>query len=85
MGQENFSEGSKGNIAVEYFRDLFRSSNPFDLEALFTGFQGRVTPAMNVMLSAPVSAEEIRKAAFNIKGSNAPGEDGLTGIFYQKF
>ena len=33
---------------------------------------------MNVMLSAPVSAEEIRKEAFNIKGSSAPGEDGLT-------
>lgn len=35
MGQEHFSEGAKGNIAVEYFRDLFTSSNPFDLETVF--------------------------------------------------
>ena len=40
---------------------------------------------MNMMLSAPVLAEEIRKAAFSVKGSSAPGEDGLAGIFYQKF
>lgn len=84
-GQENFSEGSKGNIAVEFFRDLFRSSDPFDLETLFTGFSSRVTDDMNVMLSAPVLAEDIRVAAFSVKGSSAPGKDGLTGAFYQKY
>ncbi|KAH0892354.1 hypothetical protein HID58_054783, partial [Brassica napus] len=30
-----------GNIAVEYFRDIFTSSNPWDLESLFEGFQSR--------------------------------------------
>lgn len=29
--------------------------------------------------------EEIRNAAFRVKGSSAPGEDGLTGVFYQKY
>lgn len=37
LGRENFSEGSKSNIAVEYFRELFLSTNPFDLESLFEG------------------------------------------------
>ena len=58
-GQENFSEGSKGDIAVEFFRDLFRSSDPFDLETIFTGFNSRVTDDMNENLTAPVLAEEI--------------------------
>lgn len=63
-GQEHFSEGSKENIAVDFFRDLFRSTDPFDLETLFTGFSSRVTDEMNVKLTAPVLAEEIRVAAF---------------------
>lgn len=58
-GHENFSEGSNGNIAVEFFRDLFRSLDPFDLETLFTGFNSRVTDNMNENLTALVLAEEI--------------------------
>ena len=85
LGQEHFTEGSKGNIALEYYRDLFRSSNPFDLESVFQGLNSRVSEEMNARLTAPISPEEIRKAAFSVKGSSAPGEDGLTGVFYQKF
>ncbi|XP_033134315.1 uncharacterized protein LOC117127769 [Brassica rapa] len=85
LGREHFSEGSKGDIAVNYFRELFMSSNPHDVESLFTGFQPRVTAAMNNLLLAPISEEEVRKAAFCVKSSSAPGEDGLTGVFYQRF
>lgn len=84
-GIEHFSEGAKGDIAVEYFRDLFMSSNPYDLESLFEGFQARVSPQMNLLLTAPVSVEEIKPAAFAVKSSSAPGEDGLTGVFYQQY
>ena len=35
LGNKHFSEGSKGEITVEYFRDLFLSTNPADLEFLF--------------------------------------------------
>lgn len=84
MGQEHFAEGSKGNIAVNYFREIFRSSDPFDLESLFDGFRSRVSDDMNLMLTAPISAEEIKRAAFSVKGSSTPGEDELTGTFYQK-
>ena len=83
--QEHFSEGAKRHLAVEYFRDLFSSSNPFDLETLFQGFESRVTAAMNSRITAPILDREIRDAAFCVKGSSALGEDGLTGIFYQKF
>ena len=85
LGNENYSEGSKGNIAVEFYRDLFMSSNPSDMEPLFEGFQAKVTPSMNEMMTKPVSTDEIRVAAFGVKGSSAPGEDGLTGLFYQKY
>lgn len=84
-GNEHFSEGSKGQVAVDYFRDLFMSSNPHDLETIFQGFQARVTSDMNARLIAPISDEEIKRAAFSVKSSSAPGEDGLTGLFYQKY
>ena len=85
FGNEHFTEGSKGNIAVEYFCDLFTSSNPVDLETLFEGFNARVTTEMNDSLTREVSPEEIKKETFGIKASSSPGEDGLTGFFYQKY
>lgn len=85
FGTEHFSEGAKGHITVEYFRDLFMSSNPHDLESIFVGFQERVSPEMNLSLTKPITDDEVRLAAFSVKGSSAPGEDGLTGLFYQKF
>ncbi|XP_018435702.1 uncharacterized protein LOC108807989 [Raphanus sativus] len=84
-GNEHFSEGSKGEIATNYFRELFLSSNPYDLESLFSDFPSRITEEMNVSLTATVSPEEIKKAAMSIDGGSAPGEDGLTGSFYQKY
>ena len=83
--QEHFSEGAKGSLAVDFFRELFTSSNPVDLETLFLGFNSKVTAEMNARLTATVTLEEIKAAAFCVKGSSAPGEDGLTGIFYQKY
>lgn len=47
MGQEYFLEGAKGNIAVEFCKDLFTSSNPHDLESILRGFGPRVTDSMN--------------------------------------
>lgn len=85
QGTEFFSDGAKGDITVEYFSDLFMSSNPVDLESLFEGFHGKVTAEMNKMLTKEVTAEEIRKAPFSIKGRSDPGEDGITGVFYQQY
>lgn len=85
LNREHFYEGAKGEIAVSYFRELFMSSNPFDLETLFSGFQQRVNQEMNSSLTASVTAEEIRDAAFSVKSSSAPGENGLNGAFYQRF
>lgn len=83
-GQEQFSEGSKGSLAAVYFRDLFTSSNPYDLDSLFQGFEPRVTSKMNSVLTSPVLKEEIKRVARSITWSNA-GADGFTGIFYQWF
>lgn len=61
------------------------SSNPSDMEQLFEGFPCKVTESMNAELTKPISPEEVKRATFGIKGDSAPGEDGLTGFFYQKY
>lgn len=85
LGTEHYSEGAKGHVATEFYRDLFMSSNPHDLVSLFDGFTERVTPEMNTLLCKEITPEEIRRAAFAIRGKSAPGEDGFNGIFYEKY
>lgn len=48
-GREQFSEGYKGNIAADFFRALFTSTNPSDFEPLFDGFNTRVTASIPVL------------------------------------
>jgi hypothetical protein len=40
---------------------------------------------MNDVLLAPFSAEEVKKALFDIGDLKAPGPDGLHAIFYKRF
>lgn len=82
-GFEQFSKGSKGNIATYYFRNIFERSNPSDLESLFEGFSPKATRDIKLVLTAHVSDMEVKLAAFIIKCSSGLGADGLTGNFYQ--
>ncbi|KAG7586642.1 Reverse transcriptase zinc-binding domain [Arabidopsis thaliana x Arabidopsis arenosa] len=84
-GVEQFADGSKGNIAVDYFQKMFTSSQPCDATTLLDGMSPRVTPAMNTALTKPVTNEEIRQAVFAIRSSSAPGADGMTGLFFQSY
>lgn len=84
-GVEVFTEAAKGEVALEYFSGLFKSSNPAPLTTWFGDMQPRVTDQMNVELMRPVSAKEIKEAMFSINPSKAPGPDGMSAIFFQKF
>ncbi|KAL1221232.1 hypothetical protein V5N11_022216 [Cardamine amara subsp. amara] len=84
QGREVFAEASKDNVDVEYFRGLFSSSQPVDMENLFEDFSPRVSDELNVELTKPVSMSEIKAAVFEIKGRSGPGADGFTGNFYQQ-
>ena len=47
VGVEHTSEEAKGNIAIQYFTELFTSSRPSDATELLRDFAPRVTERMN--------------------------------------
>lgn len=84
-GVDVFSEAAKGEVAVDFFTNLLKSSNPPPLSSWFDGMVPRVTPHMNDQLTKPVSAFEVKEAVFSINPTKAPGPDGMSSLFYQKF
>ena len=84
-GRAHFSDAAKAELANDYFRNLFKSSGVEDFSEIFEGFTSRVTVEMNDFLTREVSVEEVREAVFAIKPGSAPGPDGMTGLFFQKY
>ncbi|KAL0815981.1 hypothetical protein Bca101_072425 [Brassica carinata] len=63
-GVEVFSEAAKGEVAVQYFSNLFKSSNPTSFGTWFQGMRTRVTTNMNHELTKPVSDLEVKQDVF---------------------
>lgn len=79
------SEASKGQIAINYFSNLFKSSNSVDYFDLLKDCPVRVSSSMNLLLTRKVTSEEVREAVFSIKPDSALGADGMSGFFFQKY
>uniref|UniRef100_A0A803PL04 Reverse transcriptase domain-containing protein n=1 Tax=Cannabis sativa TaxID=3483 RepID=A0A803PL04_CANSA len=81
-GRRKELERDKGHILIDFFSDLFKSSNPTVPEAL----EGLITPTIsmeeNLSLCAFPSSEEIRNQVFQMHPLKAPGPDGMSGIFF---
>ncbi|XP_048623656.1 uncharacterized protein LOC125592497 [Brassica napus] len=71
--------------ATGYFQTLFTTSSPSDFAESLKYITEKVTPAMNEALTKPPSNDEIRQAAFDINPEKAPGPDGMTGLFFQRY
>lgn len=72
-------------VATRYFQTLFTSSDPSEFGESLKYITEKVTPAMNEALTKPPSDDEIRKAVFDINPDKAPGPDGMTSLFFQKY
>ncbi|WZZ31888.1 hypothetical protein YC2023_015289 [Brassica napus] len=84
-GIEHFAEDEKGDIAVQYFSNLFRYSSPASVAELLEGFRPVVTDGMNQNLIRPVSDNEIKIVVKAIKSDSSPRADGMIGKFFQHY
>lgn len=58
--KEVFSDREKGDVAVKYFSNLFKSSQPEELHELLNHFSPRVTNSMNMILTRTITEDEIK-------------------------
>lgn len=84
-GNTQRSEASKAQVAIQYFSDLFKSTNSEDYFSMLRGFTPRVTDTMNHQLIRKVTPEEIKDVAFLIKPDSAPGAGRMSGFFFQSY
>ena len=82
-GQEKIELEDIDNIIVRFLQDLFTTSAPSDIDSILQHVQLRVSLSSNNSLTTPYSADEIKKAIFQMHPSKASGLDGLNPFFYQ--
>lgn len=85
MGLKFFSKASKGEVAIDFYTNLFKSSNPSSFTSWSEDMPPRVSPEMNAELGKPVSEYEIKEAVFSINPTKAPEPDGMSAFFFQNF
>ena len=70
---------------VEYYKDLFTTSQPGNFGEIFSDVDRVVTTEMNQHLEAEFTAAEVEHALNRMGPLKAPGPDGMAPIFYQKY
>ena len=68
-----------------YFHGIYTATHPPAIDAVVREVDQVVSPDMNQELLKPFTREEVRIALFQMSPSKAPGPDGMTALFFQKF
>ena len=84
-GRWQSEEDTYTKIFVDYYADLFTTSNPQNLENIVEGVQRVVTEEMNSKLTATYTMEEVVVAIKEMAPLKAPGPDGMPPLFYQTY
>ena len=70
---------------TKYFKKLFTSEIEQPNQDVLSLVKRRVSTEMNNALLSPYTADDVRKALFDIGDLKAPGPDGLHAILYKRF
>ena len=72
-------------IVVNYYKDLFTTSNPTNFNELLEAVETKVSPSMNQMLTRDFTTREVEQALKQMHPQKAPGPDGMPPLFFQHF
>lgn len=75
----------RDRVIIDYFKNLFTSSNSRGSLDFLEPLSSRVTSQMNGDLSMAYSEDEVKAALQQMNPTNAPGPDGMSPIFFQKY
>ena len=70
---------------ARYYKQLFKATRIEGIEEVLEGIQVTVTDQINANLTRPVEENEIKVAVFSMNPNKAPGPNGMTPLFFQKF
>ena len=78
-------ESQIGGMLVQYFSNLFTSSNPINLDLVLEGVLPVVNDEMNEGLNRPFEPNEVQGTLKQMEVGTAPGSDGLPPLFYKQY
>ena len=84
-GNEFMDEEQIMEVFASFYEELFKSGCIGDSTAVTEKVQVSLTEAQIRLLAAPYTGEEVREALFRMHPTKAPGPDGMSAVFFQKF
>ncbi|XP_027097528.1 uncharacterized protein [Coffea arabica] len=69
----------------DFFKELFKSGGMNDMSEILDGIPHSITQEMNDKLTKAVEEDEIHDALFSMNPEKAPGQDGMSPLFFQRF
>lgn len=71
-------------LIVSYFKQIFTATNN-QWDEILNNVQRTISDQLNTDLLKPILEEEVRLALFQMNPDKAPGPDGMTPGFFQKY
>ncbi|KAF5468190.1 hypothetical protein F2P56_012365 [Juglans regia] len=75
----------RDSLIIDYFQTLFSPSAERGAWDVLEGLEGRLTPELSLDLEREFVAEEVTLVVNQMHPNKAPGPDGMSPLFYQKY